>query len=212
MCALFCDFKAFKCFRPQKRYIFFACGANISNKINDEISNKLSNKISNQQQTQQQNQEQAQQQKQQPKQRQNLIEFGLPAQIYGVVFSILMVFGHKTKNNNDGVPCVHFFCHFNVFKCFRPQKRSNFFRLRRQHQQQNQQRNQQQIQQQNQQQNQQQAQQQKQQPKQRQNLIEFGLPAQIELFWPLDTGEKRAQGTGVRRGQPDKRVKHWVHV
>ena len=49
----------------------------------------------NRQQTQQQAQQQAQQQNQQPKQQQNLIEFGLPAQIYGVGFSILMVFGHK---------------------------------------------------------------------------------------------------------------------
>ena len=92
-------------------------------------------------------------------------------------------------------------------------------RLRRQHQQQNQQHNQQQAQQQN------------QQPKQQQNLIEFGLPAQIYGvgFWILMVfGRKslssglatghwgkasyRPLDTGVRRGQPDKRVKHWVHV
>ena len=50
----------------------------------------------NQQQNQQQTQQQNQQQNQQPKQQQNLIEFGLPAQIYGVGSSNLMVFGNNT--------------------------------------------------------------------------------------------------------------------
>ena len=53
------------------------------------------NQQQNQQHTPQQNQQQTQQQNQKPKQQQSLIEFGLPAQIYGVGSSIFMVFGHE---------------------------------------------------------------------------------------------------------------------
>ena len=69
MCVLFCDFRIVRLRRQHQPQ--------------------------NRQQTQQQAQQQAQQQNQQPKQQQNLIEFGLPAQIYGVGFSILMVFGYN---------------------------------------------------------------------------------------------------------------------
>ena len=48
-----------------------------------------------QQPKQQQHQQLKQQPKQQPKQQQILIEFGPPAQIYGVGLSIFKLFGHK---------------------------------------------------------------------------------------------------------------------
>ena len=59
-----------------------------------------------QQPKQQQNQQQNQQQHQRPKQQQILIEFGPPAQIYGVGLSILMVFGHQKIIMMGFIVCV----------------------------------------------------------------------------------------------------------
>ena len=79
MCAQFCYVKVFKCFRPQKRSNFFSPAAPTS-------ATKSTTQSAT---TQQQDRQQARQQNQQPKLQQNLIEFGLPAQIYEVGFSIL---------------------------------------------------------------------------------------------------------------------------
>ena len=64
------------------------------------------NQQQHQQPKQQPKQQQHQQLKQQPKQQQILIEFGPPAQIYGVGLSILMVFGHQKMMMMGFLVCV----------------------------------------------------------------------------------------------------------